>query len=173
MDWITGIQRALDYVEEHITEPIDYEEAARRACSSSFHFQRVFSVLCGFTLGEYIRLRRLRRGPDVRANGLKMVIYDQVLSERLLQFNDVCRCQLVIADDVGFAKALNRVLFCNINGVGVADVVEIVHEWLPLYMLTCAHIEQRLMPNPQRFEGLEEEDITWYSNRYSAIFECR
>ena len=52
MDWITGIQRALDYVEEHITEPIDYEEAARRACSSSFHFQRVFSVLCGFTLGE-------------------------------------------------------------------------------------------------------------------------
>lgn len=93
-----------------------------------------------------------------------MVIYDQVLSERLLQFNDVCRCQLVIADDVGFAEALDRVLFCNINGVGVADVVEIVHEWLPLYMLTCAHIEQRLMPNPQRFEGLEE-DITWYSNR--------
>ena len=93
-----------------------------------------------------------------------MVIYDQVLSERLLQFNDVCRCQLMIADDVGFAEALNRVLFGNINGVGVADVVEIVHEWLPLYMLTCAHIEQRLMPNPQRFEGLEE-DITWYSNR--------
>ena len=70
----------------------------------------------------------------------------------------------MIADDVGFAKALNRVLFGNINGVGIADVVEIVHEWLPLYMLTCAHIEQRLMPNPQRFEGLEE-DITWYSNR--------
>ena len=102
-----------------------------------------------------------------------MVIYDQVLSERLLQFNDVCRCQLVIADDVGFAEALNRVLFGNINGVCVADVVEIVHEWLPLYMLTCAHIEQRLVPNPQRFEGLEEDKITWYSNRYSAIFECR
>ena len=97
---------------------------------------------------------------------LKMVIYDQVLSERLLQFNDVCRCQLVIADDVGFAKALNRVLFCNINGVGVADVVEIVHERLPLYMLTCAHIEQRLVPNPQRFEGLEKDKITWYSNPY-------
>ena len=55
-----------------------------------------------------------------------MVIYDQVLSERLLQFNDVCRCQLVIADDVGFAKALDRVLFGDINGVCVSDVVEIV-----------------------------------------------
>lgn len=59
MNWITGIQRAVDYVEEHLTEPINFEEVARRAYSSSFHFQRVFSVLCGFTLGEYIRSRRL------------------------------------------------------------------------------------------------------------------
>ena len=59
MDWITGIQKAIDYVEAHITEPIDYEEAAKRAYSSSFHSQRVFSILCGFTLGEYIRWRRL------------------------------------------------------------------------------------------------------------------
>lgn len=59
MDWITSIQRAIDYVEDHIMEPIDYEEVAKRAYSSSFHFQRVFSILCGFTLGEYIRCRRL------------------------------------------------------------------------------------------------------------------
>lgn len=59
MDWITGIQRAVDYVEAHITEPIDYEEVAKQAYSSSFHFQRVFGILCGFTLGDYIRMRRL------------------------------------------------------------------------------------------------------------------
>ena len=33
-------------------------------------------------------------------------------------------------------------------------------------MLTCAHIEQRLVPNPQRFEGLEEDKITWFSNLF-------
>lgn len=59
MDWITGIQRAIDYVEDHITEPVDFEEVAKCAYSSSFHFQRIFSILCGFTLGEYIRCRRL------------------------------------------------------------------------------------------------------------------
>lgn len=59
MDWITGIQKAIDYVEEHITEQIDYEKVANEAYSSSFHFQRVFSTICGFTLGDYIRLRRL------------------------------------------------------------------------------------------------------------------
>lgn len=31
MDWITGIQKAIDYVEEHLTENINYEEIARRA----------------------------------------------------------------------------------------------------------------------------------------------
>ena len=38
MDWIQGIQRALDYVEANITEEIDPEEAAKRAYSSFFHF---------------------------------------------------------------------------------------------------------------------------------------
>lgn len=59
MNWIQGIQRAIDYVESHITEELDYEEVARQAYSSSFHFQRVFGILCGFSLGEYIRQRRL------------------------------------------------------------------------------------------------------------------
>ena len=59
MDWITGIQRALDYTEAHLTDTVDYETAAKLACSSAFHFQRMFTMLCGFTLGDYIRMRRL------------------------------------------------------------------------------------------------------------------
>lgn len=59
MDWITGLQRALDYVEAHLTEEIDYGTVAKQACSSAFHFQRVFGLLCGFSLGDYIRMRRL------------------------------------------------------------------------------------------------------------------
>ena len=35
MDWIQGIQQAIDYIEEHITEEIDYEEAAKRAYSTA------------------------------------------------------------------------------------------------------------------------------------------
>ena len=69
MDWITGIQRAIDYVEAHLTEPIDYEEVAKRAYSSSFHFQRIFSIMCGFTLGEYIRARRLSLAGSALAGG--------------------------------------------------------------------------------------------------------
>lgn len=64
MDWITGIQRAIDYVEEHLTEEVDYEAAAKQAASSAFHFQRVFSLLAGYTLGDYIRMRRLSLAAD-------------------------------------------------------------------------------------------------------------
>ncbi len=59
MDWIQGIQKAIEYIEEHITESIDYDKLARIAYSSSYHFQRVFGIMCGITLGEYIRRRRL------------------------------------------------------------------------------------------------------------------
>lgn len=59
MQWIAGIQRAIDYVEAHLEEEIDFEAVAREACSSSFHFQRVFGIMCGFSLGDYIRMRRL------------------------------------------------------------------------------------------------------------------
>ena len=59
MDWITGIQRALDYMEAHLTEGIDYDAVAKQAYSSAFHFQRMFSMVCGFSLGDYIRMRRL------------------------------------------------------------------------------------------------------------------
>lgn len=74
MDWITGIQNAINYIEDHITEPIDYEEAARVSYSSPFHFQRVFSILCGYTLGEYIRNRRLSLAGTELATGREKVI---------------------------------------------------------------------------------------------------
>ncbi|XCP84711.1 AraC family transcriptional regulator [Roseburia hominis] len=59
MDWATGIQRALDYIEAHITEKMDYREIAKEAACSEFYFQRIFGILCGISMGEYIRNRRL------------------------------------------------------------------------------------------------------------------
>lgn len=74
MDWITGIQNAIHYIEEHITEELDYGKIAQESFSSPFHFQRVFSILCGFTLGEYIRNRRLTLAGAELANTQAKVI---------------------------------------------------------------------------------------------------
>ncbi len=57
--WAEGIQSAVDYIEENLTEELDIEDIAAKAYVSPFHFQRIFSVLCGMTVGDYIRCRRL------------------------------------------------------------------------------------------------------------------
>ena len=57
--WVQNIQRAIDYIEENLCDDISIEDVAKEAYSSTFHFQRVFSILCGFTVSDYIRNRRL------------------------------------------------------------------------------------------------------------------
>lgn len=57
--WTEGIQNAIEYIEENLTEELSIREIAEKACVSAFHFQRIFNTLCGFTMGEYIRNRRL------------------------------------------------------------------------------------------------------------------
>ena len=57
--WNEGIRNAVDYIESHLADDISIDEAAAEACVSTFYFQKIFMVLCGFTVGEYIRSRRL------------------------------------------------------------------------------------------------------------------
>lgn len=74
MDWMTGIQNAINYIEEHLTEEIDYDKVAKESACSNFYFQRIFSILCGMTLGEYIRNRRLTlAGNELRTSECKVI----------------------------------------------------------------------------------------------------
>lgn len=57
--WVEGLQNAIDYIETNLTDELDIKDIASRAYVSEFHFQRIFNALCGFTVGEYIRCRRL------------------------------------------------------------------------------------------------------------------
>ena len=45
MDWMTGIQNAIGYIEEHLTEEIDYDTVAEQSFSSTYHFQRILRLL--------------------------------------------------------------------------------------------------------------------------------
>lgn len=59
MNWIKQINEALDYIEVHLFEEIDLEKLALRHYTSYYHFHKVFSIICGVSLSEYIRNRRL------------------------------------------------------------------------------------------------------------------
>lgn len=59
MEWIERLNKAINYIEEHLTRDVDYAEAARAACCSTYHFQRMFAYMAGIPLSEYIRRRRM------------------------------------------------------------------------------------------------------------------
>lgn len=59
MDWTERFNEVIDYIEEHLTEDIDYGALARIALCSTYHFQRMFAYIAGVPLSEYIRRRRM------------------------------------------------------------------------------------------------------------------
>lgn len=59
MEWIERLNHAIDYIEEHLTKEIEYEQLGRIACCSAYHFQRMFTYMAGVPLSEYIRRRKM------------------------------------------------------------------------------------------------------------------
>ncbi|SFB99643.1 AraC family transcriptional regulator [Butyrivibrio sp. YAB3001] len=57
--WIEGFQESIDYIEKNLMDELGIEEIAEKAALSSFYYQRIFGVLCGVTVSEYIRARRM------------------------------------------------------------------------------------------------------------------
>ncbi|MCB5236886.1 AraC family transcriptional regulator [Niallia circulans] len=56
---LKSMNEAMDYIESHLYDEIDYNELERITGTSVYHFRRMFSFLSGMTLGEYVRNRRL------------------------------------------------------------------------------------------------------------------
>ncbi|BDI29497.1 AraC family transcriptional regulator [Capsulimonas corticalis] len=74
MQWLDRMMDALEYLEAHLDDECDVGEAARAACSSTFHFQRMFHMLTGVTVAEYVRKRRLSLAAQELASSRVKVI---------------------------------------------------------------------------------------------------
>lgn len=59
MEWTEAIREAVSYIENHITEEITMYDVAAHVNVSPFYFHKGFSILCGYSITEYIRNRRL------------------------------------------------------------------------------------------------------------------
>ena len=68
------IQKALMYIEANLTEDLEVRDIAKEAFLSPFYFQRIFGAMCGISVGEYIRSRRLTLAGEELANSDAKVI---------------------------------------------------------------------------------------------------
>ncbi len=74
MEWTDAIQSAIEFIERHIAEDISAADVADHVHISPFYFQKGFRMLCGFSVAEYIRNRRLSlAGSELAAADVKII----------------------------------------------------------------------------------------------------
>jgi len=74
MEWIPSLNQAIQYVEDNLLTDLTCEDIAEHVYISTFHFERIFTLLTGMTLGEYIRNRRLSKaGQDLTKQNEKVI----------------------------------------------------------------------------------------------------
>lgn len=74
MEWIERLNQSINYIEEHLTDEIDYEQLGKIACCSSYHYQRMFTYMAGISLSEYIRRRKMSLAAvDLREKDAKII----------------------------------------------------------------------------------------------------
>ncbi|MCA1065872.1 AraC family transcriptional regulator [Rossellomorea sp. AcN35-11] len=74
MEMLYRLNECIQYIENNLEGDIDMNELARLSFSSKFHFQRLFSLVTGYTVSDYIRKRRLTLAAQELINGDVKVI---------------------------------------------------------------------------------------------------
>lgn len=59
MEWTTCLREAINYIDAHLSENISPEDIAQRVFMSPFYLQKGFKIMTGYSIGEYIRYRKL------------------------------------------------------------------------------------------------------------------
>ena len=73
-DLTEGIQNALIFIEANLTGDLEVRDIAKKAYLSPFYFQRIFGAMCGISVGEYIRSRRLTlAGEELAGSDAKVI----------------------------------------------------------------------------------------------------
>ena len=55
------VYEIMQWIDEHLEEPLKVEDVSAKAGYSKWHFQRMFKEVAGISLGKGIKLGKLRR----------------------------------------------------------------------------------------------------------------
>ena len=61
LDYVERVNRAIDFILQNLDQSLKLEVVAKAACFSPFHFHRIFRLLVGESLNEFVKRVRLER----------------------------------------------------------------------------------------------------------------
>ena len=83
MNWVQGLTKAIAYIETNLTNELTVNDVASHVYASGAHYQRVFSLATGITIGDYIRNRRLSMaGQDLLQTDIRII---EIITSSLIQ----------------------------------------------------------------------------------------
>ena len=159
MDWVTSIHQAIQYIEEHLREELTIWEIAQQAALSPFYFQKGFAMLCGMTVGDYIRQRRLS------AAGLEVLTTDRRIIDIALEF--------CYDSPDSFTKAFTR--FHGLTPAALRKSGGAVRSFAPLRIKVTLEDGQNMdckisiAPHGQQAIPMFQSQNLWYNSRTAAI----
>jgi len=79
-EYARRMNRVLNYIEQHLDQPLELAQLADVANFSRFHFHRIFAAWMGETLGDYARRRRLEKAAFLLSCGACTSVLDAALA---------------------------------------------------------------------------------------------
>lgn len=74
MEWIERLNCAVEYMEDHLLEKMDYEKVAEIANCPAYYFQRMFFYMTNISVSEYVRRRKMSLAAvDLQEAGARVI----------------------------------------------------------------------------------------------------
>lgn len=116
MEWITCLKKTLNYIEENLENDIDIEKIAGDVYVSPYYLRKGFGIITGYSIGEYIRNRRLYEAAEAICSS------DRKIIDIALKYG--------YETPESFTKAFTR--FHGATPAAVRKNPELIHTFLPL-----------------------------------------
>lgn len=158
MEWVKIIGNSIDFIEKNITEELTVNDIAKDVSVSPFYFQKGFVMLCGFTVAEYIRNRRLAlAGNDIATSDEKII--------------DIALKYGYDTPD-GFTKAFTR--FHGVTPLAARKNSATLKSFAPLkikFSLTGGYVMDYRIENKKEFTVIGNANTFTYENAKKLIPE--
>lgn len=77
---VLKINKVIDFIEQNINEDLSLHRLSDIACQSPFHFHRLFSIICGETVHQFVTRKRIEKAATLLLSDRDASIGDLAMS---------------------------------------------------------------------------------------------